>query len=367
MTNRRDKLDADAPVGAGDARFMERALDEAERGLGRTNPNPMVGAVVVRDGVEVASGHHQRAGGAHAEVHALERAGALAKDADLYVTLEPCSTTGRTPPCTEAIVRAGIRRVFVGCLDANPNHAGAGVSLLRRRQIEVHVGLLEARCRRLNEAFFHWITTGRTFVVLKMAMTLDGRIATADGVSQWITGTEARAEVQQLRKAADAIMVGGETARLDNPGLKVRVPANWPRQPERFVWTRRPQKEFPAELNVRQTEDGVPARFVDPRGPDQWREFLAGLGAEQKTVLLVEGGGELAAELLNSGAVDKLVWFVAPKILGGSGSRPAVGGPDPQRLEECIDVHSLEVSFCGRDMKLVGYPVGRGKLPETNE
>lgn len=365
--NQRQASEGNEPVGDGGARFMERALDEAERGLGRTSPNPMVGAVVVRDGVEVASGYHQRAGGAHAEVHALERAGALADGADLYVSLEPCSTTGRTPPCTEAIRRAGVRRVFVGCLDANPKHAGAAVAQLRRQDIEVHVGLLEHRCRRLNEAFFHWITTGRAFVVLKMAMTLDGRIATAGGVSQWITGPEARADVQMLRKAADAIMVGGETVRLDNPGLRVRDPANWPRQPTRFVWTRRPAEEFSAELDVRQDQNGVPARFVHPCGHEQWREFLDALGAEQKTVLLVEGGGELAADLLNSGAVDKLVWFVAPRILGGAGSRPVVGGPDPQCLEECIDVESLEVSFRGRDMKLVGYPLGRGLLRETDE
>lgn len=366
MENRRKVSDADAPPGEGDARFMDRALDEAERGLGRTSPNPMVGAVVVRDGVELASGYHQCAGGVHAEVHALERAGALAHGADLYVSLEPCSTTGRTPPCTEAIRRAGVRRVFVGCLDANPKHAGAGVELLRRLGLEVHVGLREHRCRRINEAFFHWITTGRTFVVLKMGMTLDGRIATAGGVSKWITGPEARADVQRLRKAADAIMVGGETVRLDNPALTVRDPPHWPRQPERFVWTRRAAEEFPEELNVRQAGQGGPARFVHPRGPEQWRELLATLGAEQKTLLLVEGGGELAAELLNSGGVDKLICFVAPKILGGRGSRPVVGGADPQRLEDCIDVDSLDVSFRGRDIKLVGYPVGRGHRPEND-
>lgn len=350
-------INAEQRSSAPNPEFMDRALAEAARGVGLTSPNPAVGAVVVRNGVEIASGFHERAGEPHAEVRALEKAGHAAHGADLYVTLEPCSTTGRTPACTDAILRTGIRRVVVGCLDANPSHAGAGVALLRQRGVEVHVGTREEECRRINEAFFHWITTARPLVVLKMAMTLDGRIATAGGDSKWVTGAEARSEVQMLRKAADAIMVGAETVRRDNPGLTVRAAPDWPRQPRRFVWTRRAAEDFPAELKIRQPGPGGDARFVQPSGRRQWREFLTTLGADEVTMLLVEGGGTLAAELLHSEAVDKLIWFIAPKILGGNGSRPVVGGPDPLCLEESIDIAAVDISRCGRDLKYVGYPV----------
>lgn len=337
-------------------RWMTRALEEARRAEGLTSPNPAVGAVVVKHEREVAAGYHERAGQAHAEVRALEAAGDEAVGADLYVTLEPCSTSGKTPPCVDAIRRSGIARVIVGCVDANPRHAGRGVDRLRADGIDVEVGVLEEACRRLNEAFFHWVRTGRAFVTLKLAATLDGRIATASGESQWITGPEARSEVQKLRRAADAILVGAETVRLDDPSLRVREPADWPRQPARFVWTRSDPGSFDPTLQVLRDESLPPTRFVRPRGTPQWTDFLTELGAESITSLLVEGGGELAAEMLRSGAVDKLVWFVAPRILGGAGSRPAVGGADPRALSECVQVQSMQVAFCGRDVILTGYP-----------
>ncbi|MCK5805499.1 MAG: bifunctional diaminohydroxyphosphoribosylaminopyrimidine deaminase/5-amino-6-(5-phosphoribosylamino)uracil reductase RibD, partial [Lentisphaeria bacterium] len=238
---------------------MKLALRQAMRGWGRTSPNPMVGAVVVRDGVPVGRGYHCAAGTPHAEVHALADAGVAARGATVYVTLEPCCTHGRTPPCTQALVDAGVRRVVIGCLDPNPRHAGRAVGVLQAEGIEVEHGVLEKDCRRLNKAFFWWITHARPYVCLKMAMTLDGRIATAGGDSKWVTGPRARARVQRMRRWADAIMVGGETFRLDNPSLTVRTPQNWWRQPERCVWT---SKHLPENLAVCAGADAPPTNAM---------------------------------------------------------------------------------------------------------
>ena len=202
--------------------YMPQALELAKLAWGRTSPNPMVGALIVKHDRIIGRGYHRKAGTPHAEINALADCRHSPAGATLYVTLEPCSTYGRTPPCTDAIIKAGISRVVIGCLDPNPKHAGKGVEILRRAGIEVEYPVLEEECLRLNEAFFKWITTGTPFVLLKMAMTLDGKIATVDGDSQWVTGVGAREEVQVLRQWADAIMVGGETARRDHPALTVR-------------------------------------------------------------------------------------------------------------------------------------------------
>ena len=221
-----------------DRLFMQEALGLARMGWGLTSPNPMVGAVVVRDGVIIGRGYHFKAGEAHAEVNAfadVARHGFDAKGATLYVTLEPCCTTGRTPPCTDAILASGVKRVVIGSSDPNPHHAGRGIELLRAAGIEVTVGVEQSACSELNRPFFKWIATGKPFVILKMAMTLDGKIATASGESKWITGPEARRRVQALRRLSDAIMVGGETVRQDRPQLTVREPDSWPRQPLRII------------------------------------------------------------------------------------------------------------------------------------
>lgn len=339
-----------------DARWMDEALTEAQRGIGLTSPNPAVGAVIVRDGECIGRGWHERTGGPHAEVRALEAAGPGARGATMYVTLEPCCTYGRTPPCTDAICAAGVARVVIGCEDPNPSHEGRGVTLLRENGIDVRAGVREEACRALNEAFFHWVTTGRPFLVLKLATTLDGRIATWSGDSKWVTGEAARSEVQRLRRWSDAIIVGGETVRSDNPSLTVREPPDWPRQPLRFVWSRGKKESFPDTLSVCQPKDGRMAEFVRPQGRKEWRAWLDSLGDRQVTTVLAEGGGELAAELLNSRAVDKVVWFVAPKILGGRTSRPAVGGPAPATLSDCIEIEAIQVECRGQDLMLTGYP-----------
>lgn len=350
------------PTQSQDARWMRRALSEARKGIGLTSPNPVVGAVLVRDGREVGAGWHRQAGGPHAEVEALAAAGERAQGASLYVTLEPCSTHGRTPPCTQAVAKAGVQRVVVGCLDPNPVHAGKGFDLLREHGIEVIRAEpeVENECREVNEAFFHWIVTGRPFVLLKMAMTLDGRIATAAGESRWITSAAARSRVQELRRWADAILVGAETVRRDNPSLTVREPPEWPRQPRRLIWCRSPDALNP-QGKVFCGEQGKQTRCVTASTPGQWGRCLEELGREEVTALLVEGGGELAVSLLQAGMVQKLVWFVAPKLLGGRGSRPVLGGPDPERLADAIALRNWTWTPVGPDM-MVTARVGNDAL-----
>ncbi|OGV33768.1 MAG: riboflavin biosynthesis protein RibD [Lentisphaerae bacterium GWF2_45_14] len=281
----------------------------------------------------------------------LSQAGNEASGSDLYVTLEPCSTTGRTPPCTDAIIKAGIRRVFVGCLDPNPAHAGRGVEILRSAGIETSSGIEEEQCRRLNEAFFKWITTRIPFVLLKMAMTLDGKTATEGGVSKWITGPAARMRVQKLRRWADAIMVGGETARVDRPSLNVRFPANWPFQPRRIVATSSMTEESLQELLP---SGRTPEIFNYKK--ESWSDFLLRLGSENMTSLLIEGGSELAASALNAGIVDRIEFHVAPLLLGGKDSRPVLGGQSPVSLSEALKLKDLSIRKLGCDFIFSGRP-----------
>lgn len=336
-----------------DVVWMRRALSLAKKAWGRTSPNPLVGAVVVKRGKKIGEGFHSQAGLPHAERIALLEAGKQARGGTLYVTLEPCCTHGRTPPCTDAVLASGVARVVVGCADPNPRHAARGFEILRQAGIEVECGILEEECRALNEAFFHWIQVRRPLVMLKLATTLDGRIATASGHSQWITGEKARTEVQRLRQWADAIMVGGETVRRDNPSLTVRDPENWPCQPQKIVWTRRPPEAFPKDLGL-WADGGRPPRFVSLQSREQWLAFLEDLGKQHITALLLEGGGHLAAAALRAGIVDRVAWFIAPKILGGCGSRPAVGGPDPLSLDEALPLQDTKVRRLGDDLLVEG-------------
>jgi diaminohydroxyphosphoribosylaminopyrimidine deaminase/5-amino-6-(5-phosphoribosylamino)uracil reductase len=336
---------------------MRRALALARRGWGTTSPNPMVGAVFVARGEEIAGGWHVQAGGPHAEIAALadlDRRGhaGLLPESTLYVTLEPCSTTGRTPPCTAALLARRPARIVVGMVDPNPRHAGRGLAILQEAGIPVTAGVEEARCRELNAAFCHWMATGRPFVLLKLAMTLDGRIATADGQSQWITGPTARARVQRLRQWADAILVGGETARRDHPSLTVRTRGNDWRQPRRLVATRHLDAAALAAL----MPPGSAPEPVCAETPEDWVNLLENLGREHVTALLVEGGGELAATLLHACAVDEVELHIAPKLLGGRGSRPAIGGPDPASLAEALALVDRQVRRLGDDLLVRGRP-----------
>lgn len=330
---------------------MLEALALAERAWGRTSPNPMVGSLIVKNGRIVGRGFHERAGAPHAEVNALKDAGDKAQGADLYVTLEPCSTTGRTPPCTEAIIKADVKKVFIGSLDPNPKHAGAGVDILRKAGIDVVSGIEEEKCRRLNEAFFKWIVTGKPFVLLKMAMTLDGKIATASGDSKWVTGPIARSRVQKLRQWCDAIMVGGETVRQDHPSLNVREPSDWPCQPRRFVASNKFSEKELFEI----MPSGRKPELARPSSESAWNELLLRLGSENVTALLIEGGGELAASALSAGVVDKVEFHIAPKILGGRNSRAVVGGADPGALAKALELKEVSVEKLGADISVTGY------------
>lgn len=347
---------------------MRRALALARRGEGLTRPNPAVGAVVVRKGRLVGSGFHRKAGGPHAEVVALQQAGVRARGATLYVTLEPCSTWGRTPPCTEAIMAAGIQRVVVATTDPNPKHAGRGLDVLRARGVVVVSGTCENEARELLAPFAKWITTGRPWVTLKLGMTLDGRLADARGRSQWITGPVSRQKVHDLRRRVDGILVGRNTAIADDPTL-LPVPARG-RCPFRIVLDR--QGRIPLHHRIfsdgqaKQTivatskqsprgyREKLAARGVDvlvlPVGTDGLRlpGLLKALGGKGLLHMACEGGGRLAGSLLKADLVDELWLFVAPRLLGEQGV-PAVGGVH-WTLDHAPRLVIREVMRCGDDV-----------------
>ncbi len=318
-----------------DAAHMRTALRLARKGLGRTSPNPAVGAVLVRDGSVVGAGYHRKAGLPHAEVEAIRAAGEAARGADLYVTLEPCAHTGRTGPCTGAIAAAGIRRVAAAMQDPNPLVAGKGFAALRAAGVGVASGLLEREARDLNTGYCRWIVSGRPYVTLKLAMSMDGQIAARSGSSRWISGEKARAIVHRMRSQSDAVLVGGGTLRADDPLLTARLPGG--RDPKRVVLTSRPDRLAGSRM-VREGASQV--IVVCPRGVrarDAERARAAGvrvialparggrvgaaallraLGREGIASLLVEGGGRTAGWLLAEGAVDRFIFFIAPMLLG---------------------------------------------------
>lgn len=337
-----------------DTNCMMEALALAKMGWGRTNPNPMVGAVVVSpEGTIIGRGYHARAGEAHAEVNAvkeaLRRRGSC-QGCTVYVTLEPCCTTGRTPPCTQLLIDNGVSRVVVGALDPNPKHAGQGIEILERAGIECVTGVCQEECIELNRPFFKYITTGKPFVILKMAMTLDGKIATPEGSSKWITGIEARRRVQKLRRLSDAIMVGGGTLRADSPGLTVREPEDWPFQPRRLIVSKSMDDEEVAAF----FPDGNVER-VAPASPKEWHALMERLGNEECMVLLIEGGGELADTVLKAGIVDYVEFHIAPILLGGRESIPVLGGGNPGELADALRLQRVKVTQYGTDIAISGY------------
>ena len=323
-----------------DVRWMKRALKEALKGWGTTSPNPLVGAVVVKNGSLLGAGYHVKAGQPHAEVNAIAAcAGRSLRGSTIYVTLEPCCTFGRTPPCTDAILNACISRVVFGCTDPNPKHAGRAAEILRSHGVQVTFPVCEEQCRRINEPFFKWISTGKPFVLLKMAQTLDGKTATAGGISQWITGETARQRVQKLRMRADAVMAGAETFRLDHPRFTVRDrDDNVLKTPRRIIVTGRPGAFSAPGFE-----------FVSLPDAAAWEAFLKKLGSENVTAMLIEGGGTLAASALAARAVDRIEFHIAPKILGGEHSRSSVAGPDPVSLKGAFRLKNVELHKLGQD------------------
>jgi diaminohydroxyphosphoribosylaminopyrimidine deaminase/5-amino-6-(5-phosphoribosylamino)uracil reductase len=354
--------------------YMRLALGEAAKGQGRTSPNPVVGAVVVKGGRVLARGHHARAGGPHAEVVALRAAGGRARGADLYTTLEPCDHFGKTPPCSLAIVEAGVRRVFVGSRDPNPKVNGRGIGRLRRAGVEVVTDVLRDACDRLNAPWFHFITAGRPWVTVKAAITLDGRIATRTGDSRWVTGEESRAEVHRLRDRVDAVLVGAGTARADDPLLTTRPPRGRGRDPVRVVLDSR--LRLPRSLRLFHPESAAPtlvAHVADrsPRlgpGVEGLRcaakggrvdlvDLLARLAARGVAHLLVEGGGEVHRSFLEAGLADEVLLFVAPKLLGGG--VPWLPGEGPERMAAALRLAEVEVRRAGEDLVVRGVPERR--------
>jgi diaminohydroxyphosphoribosylaminopyrimidine deaminase/5-amino-6-(5-phosphoribosylamino)uracil reductase len=350
---------------------MARALALAAEGLGLTSPNPAVGAVLVREGVVVGEGFHRMAGGPHAEAAALAVAGEAARGATCYVTLEPCAHHGRTPPCADGLIAAGVARVVAACRDPDPRVDGQGLARLQAAGIAVTLGVGEAEARVLNRAFFTRVTTGRPHVTLKSAMTLDGKIAAWDGESRWITGDAARREAHRLRFRADAILVGSGTVRRDDPELTVRLPGAPPKEPLRVVADTRLRIAAGARVLVA----GTPARTViagaapvparraadlRARGVEvlelpradrrvDLHALLVELGRRGVVSVLAEGGGELAAALVDRGLVDRVAFFVAPRLLGGRTAPGPLGGVG-RALKEAVALTALECRPVGDDL-----------------
>jgi diaminohydroxyphosphoribosylaminopyrimidine deaminase/5-amino-6-(5-phosphoribosylamino)uracil reductase len=362
-----------------DEKFMKEALKQARRGLGRTSPNPVVGAVIVRDGDIIASGYHKRAGSHHAEIEALRKIEGEVKGGDsLYVTLEPCNHYGKTPPCTEAVIRSGLKRVFIGMGDPNPNVSGSGSQFLEENGIEVKTGLLESECRRLNEAYIKFITTGRPFVLAKSAMTMDGWTATSIGHSQWITNENSRRFVHGLRDKVDGVLVGVGTVLADDPSLTTRLKNRQGKDPVRIIVDTQlrtpptskvinhdsPSKTFIAvgedvspDLLNGVDRDGVSTIICPTKNSRIDLDALLGiLGGMSITSLLVEGGSDIMGSMIRERLIDKFYIFKAPKILGGGDGTPMASGSGVKRIDRCLTLKDIEVKRFKNDTLLIGYP-----------
>src|SRR5436190_4299354 len=332
-----------------DEEFMRAALNEAKKALGQTSPNPAVGAVVVIDNRMVAKGHHRRVGRDHDEIECLRDFGArVPARATLYVTLEPCSTAGRTAPCTDAIIKAGIKNVVVGAFDVNPRHSGKGIVQLRNAGVKVREGILADECSRINEAFNKWIVCGRPFVIAKCGMSLDGRLTRPEGEPRWITSATARRHTQTLRGQTDAILIGAETLRIDNPRLTVRGRGQVP-QPMRVVMTRSGKLPQNARLF---TDRFAKNSFVYCKMP--LGVVLAELGQKKITSVMIEGGGDLLGHALDERLIDKVQIYVAPIFTGGP--IVAFGGRGAHRTHDGAHLERVSFEKIGPDICVTGYP-----------
>ena len=357
-------------------KFMKRAIALARRGIGRTSPNPAVGCVIVKDGAIVGKGWHRKAGGPHAEVHALCQAGESARNADVYVTLEPCAHYGKTPPCADALIDAGVKRVFTAMVDPNPKVMGRGLVALRAAGVEVVTGLMEMESRFLNEPFIKHVTTGFPFVILKSAMTLDGKTATATGDSKWITNELSRRYVHRVRSMVDAVMVGVGTVTADDPRLTSRIAGG--KDPMRVIVDS--SLSLPLESQVLHLKsssrtviatlaaDGIKAEKVRECGVEllhcrerdgrvDLHDLFARLGKRGVQSVLLEGGSTLAGEALRFGLIDKFLLFYAPRLLGGEG--PGLfAGQGTARMADAPLLRDVRIRRFGGDILLEGYPEG---------
>jgi diaminohydroxyphosphoribosylaminopyrimidine deaminase / 5-amino-6-(5-phosphoribosylamino)uracil reductase len=369
-----------AADGAADEAWMARAVALAEGGRGTTSPNPMVGAVLVRDGQVVGEGFHRAPGRDHAEVVALAAAGRLAEGATCYVTLEPCAHHGRTPPCADALVAAGVARVVAATVDPDPRVAGAGLARLAGAGVEVAVGAGAETAAEQNAAYLTHRRLGRPRITLKAAASLDGKVAAPDGTSQWITGPAARADAHRLRAEADAVCVGAGTALADDPRLTVRLPGHDGRQPLRVlvdaagrVGTDGHLFDGEAPTLVATTPAARPAAvaaweaagaevLVVPEGPTgvDLGHLARALGERGVLELLVEGGPRLQASLWSAGLADRLVWYLAPLAIGGDKAPGLLGGAGAATLAEARRLRLASADHLGDDLRVVAYPCPTG-------
>ena len=354
---------------------MQQALQIAAYAAGRTSPNPLVGAVIVKDGRVVGQGWHRKAGTEHAEIHALRQAGELAAGATIYVTLEPCSHYGRTGPCSKALIDAGIQRVVIAMLDPNPLVAGKGVAMLKAAGIEVETGLLQEQAERLNEVFLKWIMTKMPFVVMKTAMTLDGKIATAAGNSKWISNEVSRRRVHELRDVYDGILVGIGTVLADDPALTTRLDSPSGKNPLRIVVDSRARTPLTAKVvtdgqaetliavtaaaeaakveALRQA--GVEVLVVNDGQQVDLKQLFCLLGERGVCSIFVEGGARINYSLLKAGLVDKVYTFIAPKMVGGSSAPGPVGGDGVETLDQAFLLENVETELLAGDILVSGY------------
>lgn len=361
-----------------DSEYMRRAIALAWQGAGWTAPNPMVGAVIVKDGNIIGEGYHKKCGDLHAERNAFASLTESAEGATLYVTLEPCCHQGRTPPCTEAILRHGIRRVVIGSRDPNPLVSGKGARILREHGIIVEEDFLREECDALNPVFFHYITTGRPYVVMKYAMTLDGKIATRTGASQWITGETARHHVHELRGRYSAILVGIGTVLADDPLLNCRIPGG--HQPVRVVVDSHLRIPLDCQLvktageyrTIVACADAEPQKeavlcskgvevlhIPDSDGKVNLRELMEYLGREQLDSVLIEGGGQLHEAALRAGIVNHVCAYVAPKLFGGASAKSPVEGMGIELPSESAKLCNMQMTQLGEDL-LLEYDMKEG-------
>ena len=332
--------------------FMRAALVEAKKGLGQTSPNPTVGAILVANGKILARGHHRRAGLRHAEIECLAQLrGPMPENAELYVTLEPCSTAGRTPPCTESIVAAGIKQVIIGATDPNPRHAGRGITELQRAGVQVRDGVLREDCTKINEGFNKWIQTREPFVIAKCGMSLDGRLTRRPNESRWLTSPAARRHAQALRARVDAILIGAETLRRDDPRLTVRGLKTTP-QPWRVVLTR--SEKLP--LNAKLFTDRNSNRTLVFKN-ESLRAVLTMLGEREVTSVLIEGGSQILSQALDARLIDKVEIYLAPLLTGGPVL--AFGGTGAASSREALRLAKISYEKIDGNVFISGYPAKR--------
>lgn len=364
--------------------YMKRVLQLAQKGMGRTSPNPMVGCVVVKNGNIISEGFHEQYGGFHAERNALTRCGTETEGAELYVNLEPCCHQGKTPPCTDIIIAKKIKKVYIGCLDSNPLVAGKGIEILQHHGIQVEVGILEKECRSLNEVFFHYMETGMPFIAMKYAMTLDGKIACETGDSKWVTGEEAREHVQYLRNQYRGIMAGIGTVLADNPMLNCRMEKG--KNPVRIICDShlhipedcqivRTAKEQETIVAYCQGEAGKIERLREnkihllqisetEKGHVCLQELMQKLAEQKIDSILLEGGGTLNAAMLKEKLVQRVYAFIAPKLVAGAEAKSPIEGKGIVRMQDAVNLHNIETAFYGNDICVTGK-VGKKKcLPE---